>query len=274
MRNNLMLKQMLGLVALTAALWLVYLYGRVLGNLPLILSWIAASVFLGIGLWQRAKTRRRVWLAAYLRPESGAFTLLRGGLLMALGQGVVASVMAIYLLLAILRLESFSQWLPLLCATLALPVVAAFIARLLKTQVVPTLNEELSLQLALNLIAGALLLFLVWQAIGAQYPDFRDASLEQAVWYAVSSEQARSPQLLTLLEMAAASDGLQAWLAQRLLPAPGTSVWQAAAWCVVLAREALFVWSYMLLCRGALALPQIFTANSTVDNSEKPYATR
>ena len=272
MRKIQMLKQMLGLVALTAALWLVYLYGRVLGNVLLISVWMAASVLLGLGLWQRAKTRRRVWLAAYLQPRSSGFRLLQGGLLMALGQGTVALVMAIYLLLAILRLETYSQWLPLLCASLALPVVAGLIATILKTQVVPTLIEELSLRLALNVVAGILLLFLVWQAIGAQYPDFRDASFEQAVWFAVSSEQARSPQLLTLLEMAAASDGLQAWLAQRLLPSPGTSVWQAAAWCIILAREVLFVWSYLLLCRGALALPLIFAANSTSEINEKPYA--
>lgn len=272
MRINAMLKQILGLVALTAALWLVYLYGRVLTSPALTLVWIAASALLGMGLWQRAKTRRRVWLAAYLRPESGAFRLLRGGLLMALGQGAVAIVMALYLLLTILRLEANWQWSALLSAALALPVVAALLAGLLRAQVVSGLREELSLRLALNLIAGALLLYLIWQALHTQYADFRSASLEQAVWYAVSSEQARSPLLLTMLEMAAALDALQAWLAQRLLPAPGRSVWQAMAWCIVLAREALFVWSYLLLCRGALALRQLVNTRSPAALDEDPNA--
>lgn len=268
------LKQMIGLLALTAALWLVYLYGRVLSSPALTLVWIATSVLLGLGLWQRAKTRRRVWLAAYLRPESGAFTLLRGGFLMALVQGAVAIVMALYLLLAVLRLETYSQWLALLCAALALPVAAAIVAGLLRAQVVPDFRDELSLRLALNLLAGALLLYLVWRAFGAQYPDFRGASLEQAVWYAVSNEQSRSPILLTLLEMAAVFDGVQAWLAQRLLPTPGTSVWQAFGWCIVLAREALFVWSYLLLCRGALALPQLFSASVPTLKNEDLHALR
>jgi len=266
------LKKMLGLVALTAALWLVYLYGRLLSSPALILVWITTSALLGLGLWQRAKTRRRVWLAAYLRSESSAFRLLRGGFLMAVVQVAVASVMALYLLLTILRLETYPQWLALLGAALVLPVVAALISRLLQAQVVPVFREELSLRLALNLLAGALLLYLVWLAFGGQYPDFRDASLEQAVWYAVSNEQSRSPFLQTLLEMAAVFDGLQAWLAQRLLPTPGTSVWQAAGWCVVLAREALFVWSYLLLCSGALALPQLFTASAPTGKSEDLHA--
>lgn len=272
MRINQILKQMLGLAALTAALWLVYLYGRVLSNSALILVWIATSMLLGLGLWRRAKSRRRVCLAAYLLPGSGAFRFLRGGLLMALGQGIVAIVMALYLLLAVLRLDTYNQWLGLLCAALILPVAAALVAGILQGHIVPSLREELSLHLALNLLAGALLIYLVWQALGVHYPDFRGASLEQAVWHAVSGEQARSPRLLTLLEMAAASDGLQAWLAQRLLPAPGSSVWQAAAWCLVFAREVLFAWSYLLLCRGALALPQIFAASAGAANFEEPHA--
>ncbi len=273
MRINQMLKQMLGLAALTAALWLVYLYGRVLSSPWLLLMWVASSALVGLGLWQRAKIRRRVWLAAYLQPGSGAFRLLRGGVLMALGQGLVAIVMSLYLLLAVLRFEADWQWSALLCAALALPMLALLLARLLQAQVQTGFREELGLRLALNMLAGALLLYFVWRALGAQYADFRDASLEQAVWYAVSSEQARSPQLMTLLEMAAASDALQAWLAQRLLPKPGTSVWQAAGWCIVLAREALFVWSYLLLCRGALALPSLLRRAPAV-NVEEPHGLR
>ena len=273
MRINRMLKQMLGLVALTGALWLVFLYGRVLTSPMLFVAWLIASMLLGMGLWQRAKIRRRVWLAAYLQPESSAFRLLRGGVLMALGQGLVAIVMSLYLLLAVLRLEANWQWSALLCAAVALPIGALILARLLQAQVQAGFREELGLRLALNLLSGVLLLFFVWQALGAQYSDFREASIDQAVWYAVSGEQARSPVLLMLLEMAAASDALQAWLAQRLLPTPGSSVWQAAGWCIVLAREALFVWSYLLLCRGALALP-LLLQRSPATSTEEPHGLR
>jgi len=263
-----MLKQMLGLVALTAALWLVHLYGRVLGTSVLVVIWTMTSLLLGLGLWQRAKTRRRVWLAAYLQPNSGAFLLLRGGLLMALGQGAIALVLALYLLLAILRLNSYWQWVALLCAALALPAIAALVAHWLRTQVVSIYRAELSLRVAVGILAAVLLVFLIWQAIDAQYPDFRGATLEQALWYSVALEQARSPLLLTLLEIASATEGMHAWLAQHLLPTPGASVLQAAAWFIVLAKEPLFVWSYLQLCRGALALPQLFTRELTPLNPE------
>ena len=36
------------------------------------------------------------------------------------------------------------------------------------------------------------------------------------------------------------------------MPAPGTSLAQALGWLLVLAEEALFVWSYLLTCNGVL----------------------
>ena len=39
-------------------------------------------------------------------------------------------------------------------------------------------------------------------------------------------------------------------MAQQLMPAPGRSLAQLAGWLVVVAEQALFVWSYLLMCNG------------------------
>lgn len=263
MHTSQLLKQMFALLGLVGALWVWHLYGRVLTSPILLLVWGLASLLLGLGLWQSARTRRRVWLAAYLLPESSVYRLLRGGLWMALLQILFALVMALYLLLAILSIDASLLWTALLLGALALPVLATFAARLLRAHTVPQLRTDLSLRVAIVLLSGVLFVIYIWHAFNTPLPDFRNASLEQAVWYGVSTEKARSPVMLTLLELGAATDGLRVWLAQRLLPTPGTSLWQAVAWSFVLAREALFVWSYLLLCRGTLALSDYLSAGAT-----------
>ena len=104
-----------------------------------------------------------------------------------------------------------------------------------------------SLATGAALVAAGVLL-----ALQRSYPDFAGVGLERAVWHLVDQEQARSGILLALLQGLAAADGLRLWLAQQLLPVPGTSAWQLLGWAVVLAEETLFVWSYLLLAHGVL----------------------
>src|SRR5690606_28882201 len=87
-----------------------------------------------------------------------------------------------------------------------------------------------------------------------RYPDFSAVSLEQAVWHLVSLQQARSEATLAVLQGAAAAEGVRLWLAQQLLPTPAESLWQALGWVLLLAQEALFIWSYLLACRGIVTL--------------------
>lgn len=249
-----LLKQMLGMVALTGATWLAVLYARVLGSLSLILIWSAFSGVMAVGLWRHARRRRRVWLHAYLRSDSGWVTRLRGGLLMGLWQAVLALCLSAFLLVLLVRNSQPWLWAMLLLTGLLLPLCTHLLSRQFQGQVQSVYVSELALQCATTALALLLWGAVVWHALGVSYPDFRQASLEQAVWYTVSSQHARSDLLRILLELGAAADGLTQWLAQRLMPAPAQSAWQALGWMLLLARDALFVWSYLLLCRGALVV--------------------
>jgi len=102
------------LVALTAALWLVNVFGRTLPSAALVLAWAAATAGIGVALFRRARVRRAAFLKAYVRGGSPLERRLRGGWLMAAGSTLVAALLALFLLAAVLRLEDRSAWLALL----------------------------------------------------------------------------------------------------------------------------------------------------------------
>lgn len=248
------LRQMLGMLAFAALVWLVVLYARVLTTGVLLVLWSLLAGLMSLGLWQRARRRRRVWLHAYLRTVSPWAQRLRGGLLMALWQSLLALCLSAFLLVLLIRNAQPALWGALLFTALALPCSSRIIAVWLRPHVHPVYERDIALQFAVRALAVLLWFFALWRAFHEPYPDFRQADLDQALWYMVSSQQARSEGLRVLLELAAAADGLSLWLAQHLLPTPTDSVWQSLGWALLLAREALFVWSYLLLCRGMLIL--------------------
>ncbi|MEZ5525913.1 MAG: hypothetical protein R3F26_00025 [Gammaproteobacteria bacterium] len=248
------LRQMLGMLVLVALLWLVVLYARVLATGVLLPLWGLFAFVMALGLWHQARRRRRVWLHAYLRTASPWVQRLRGGLLMMLWQGLFALCLSAFLLVLLVRNAEPVLWGSLLLTALALPCCSQIIALRLRPNVQPVYERELALQFAVRGLAFLLWLYVLWRAFHEPYPDFRQADLDQALWYMVSSQQARSDALRGLLELSAAADGLSLWLAQHLLPTPTDSVWQTLGWALLLAREALFVWSYLLLCRGMLML--------------------
>lgn len=256
MHYNELLRHMLALASMCALLFLLQLYAQVLSSSALIACWGALYLLLTAGLWQRARLRRRIFLNAYIVSASILTRLLRGGFLMLLGQAIAALFLSLFLALALLRNHAALVWSGLLLAGLALPLMTQLFARLLRAHARRAYREALSARLAAIVVGLCLYLLLLWQAYHASYPEFRAATLEQALWHMVSAQQARSELLLQALQIAAAADGLRLWLAQQLLPAPTTSLWQVLAWCVVFAQEALFVWSYLVLCRGALRLQE------------------
>ena len=131
-----------------------------------------------------------------------------------------------------------------------LPLLNALVQQLCRKQANALFLPELGWRIASVAVGVVLTAALTWHGYQSLYPDFRDVSLDQAVWHMVGLQQARSELLLMLLQMAAAGDALRLWLAEQLLPTPGASYWQATGWIILLAQEALFVWSYLLLCRG------------------------
>ncbi|MDP1931577.1 MAG: hypothetical protein Q8L60_08980 [Gammaproteobacteria bacterium] len=245
-----MARQMLVLLALTAGLWLLHIYGPVLPTAAIAAAWLLLCVVLARALFLRARLRRRAWLGLYFHPRGSLFTLLRGGLLMALVQILLAAGLALLTITAVLRSTDPLIWTLLLAMALLLPPLQSLTQRQLQGQASSLYLQALAWQITSTLLGLLLVIALTWHAFLQMYPDFAAVTLEQAVWHMVGQQQARSPQLLTLLQVAAAGDGLRLWLAQQLLPTPGPSLWQSLGWLLVLAQEALFVWSYLLLCRG------------------------
>ena len=248
------LRQSSFLLLLTAALWLLFLYGAVLSSTALGVVFIAAWAVMTRGLLIRVRTRRRAWLALYLRQESIYSRLLRGGLLMSLVCAAIAAMLTLFLLVTLMRRDDGALWQALLLSTLLLFPVQQWLSTRFARHINPQFLAEFAWRTAALGLGLCLLGFLGWHGFHQQYPNLTEASLPQAVWYFVDNESARSPQLLVLLQLSAALDGFSQWLAQQLLPAPVSSFTQAGAWVLLFVRESLFVWSFLIMCRGMLAL--------------------
>src|SRR5690606_24875439 len=127
-----------------------------------------------------------------------------------------------------------------------------FLRRMLAAHTNDAYLPELAWRCTAAVVGTAMVGALLALAFHPVYPELGGATLEQAVWHMVDRERARSGAAETLLQLAAAKDGLRLWLAQQLMPQPGASLGQALGWLAVLAEEVLFVWSYLLLCSGVL----------------------
>jgi hypothetical protein len=241
---------LLAVLAGCALVFLLHLYARVLPTAALAAAWLLLALPTGYGLWWQARLRRRAWLAAWLRTDASLRHRLRGGVLLLLRQAAIALVLALLLAVALTRTAGPAPWLVLLAAGPLLLLIDAQARSRAAPQVrpafLPAFGWRVALPLAGALVTAALLLVALQQA----YPDFRDVGLERAVWHLVDREQARSAALQGVLELAAAKDALRLWLGQQLMPAPGLSLAQLAGWLVLVAAEALFAWSYLLLCIG------------------------
>ena len=242
--------ELLAVLTGTALLFLLHLYARVLPTAALAAAWLLLALPLGYGLWWQARLRRRAWLAAWLRTDASLRRRLRGGTLMLLRQGVIALALSLLLLVALTRTAGAAPWLVLLAAGPLLLLVDAQVRRRTARQLRPAFLPAFGWRLALPLTATLVTAGLVVVALQQVYPDFRGVSLERAVWHLVDQEQARSAALAGTLELAAAKDALRLWLGQQLMPAPGLSLAQLAGWLVLVAAEALFAWSYLLVCIG------------------------
>ena len=247
-----LLRDMLLLLALAASLWVIHLYGRMLGSEALLVIWLLLAAIIAGGLVWRRRIRRRGFLAVYIAPASPLQRLLRGGLLMVIAQGLIALALALVLLVALVRTGERFVWVVLILAAPLLPLLRALVRRRFAAHVSSLYLPEFSLRLAVPWLGVPLLAVLVYAAMQRSYPDFTAVTLDRAAWHLVEQEHARSEVLLVLLQIAAASEALRLWLAQQLLPALGLPLFQWLGWLLVFVRETLFVWSYLLLCQGLL----------------------
>ena len=260
MQFNAVLRQIGTMMIVTAAAWLWQVYGRVMANEAVLATFAVFIAVIALALWRRAKSRREVWLNAYFQKQSPISHWLRGGAWMLILQGLTAIVLGLYLAITLLRTQSLLTWVGLLVVSIILPIMSHMIARVSQAHIHSSYRQVFSTRIAALCLGVVLWCVLLVDHYYSVYPDFRTVNLDQAIWYMMTSEQARSGFLLTSLEIVAAADGLRLWLAQHLLPAPATELWQVIAWCLLLAQEALFVWSYLLMCVGALSLHHRFTA--------------
>jgi hypothetical protein len=246
------LRDTLALLVLTAAVWLVHVYGRTLPTAVLAALWAALTLIMTAGLFRRARIRRGAFLAAYISAASPLARLLRGGWIMATRWLVIAAALSLVLMIALIRLDAAAEWVVLIASAPALVLVHGFVRRMFAAHVRTEYLPELAWRVTAVTVGSLMLAALAAVAFYRPYPDLGGVSLERAVWHYVNEEHARSPVVQVLLQAAAAKDGLRLWLAQQLMPQPGTSLVQALGWLVVLAEESLFVWSYLLLGSGVL----------------------
>lgn len=242
----------LALLALTGALWLLHIFGRTLPTASVAAAWAVLAVTIGMALFRRARLRRAAFLAAYFRPGSSLAGMLRGGWPMAVRSVLLASVVALFLTVALIRLDDAGAWAVLVGGVTVLALAHARLSAVLAAHASAGYLPELAWRTAAAGVGAIMVAALVALAFFRAYPELGAVSLEQAVWHFVDAERARSAPVETLLQMAAAKDALRLWLAQQLMPQPGTSLAEALAWLVVLAEEAVFVWSYLHLCSAVL----------------------
>lgn len=246
-----MLRPALVLLALTAALWTLHIFGRTLPTAALAVACAVTAALLGVALYRRGRIRRAAFLAAYFRRGSVLERRLRGGWLMALRSALVGAAIAPLLLVALFRLDDLG-WAVLVIAVPVLVIGDRVIRRALAAHASEAYLPELAWRCTAAVVGTVMVGALLALAFHRAYPELGGATLEQAVWHMVEGERARSGAAETLLQLAAAKDGLRLWLAQQLMPQPGRSLGQALGWLAVLAEEVLFVWSYLLLCSGVL----------------------
>lgn len=247
-----LLVDMLLLMAMAALLWVFHLYSRLFTDLMLVTIWLTLTVTITGGLVWRGRLRRRSFLAVYIAAESPLQQLLRGGLLMILSKSLLAIMLALLLIVVLIRNTQPAVWVVLILAAPLLVLLRTGLQEVFKTHVSPLYLSEFSLRVSLILLGIPLVVLLIYLSMYRSYPDFTAVSLERAVWHMVEQEQARSEALLLGLQIAAASDALRLWLAQQLLPMLGIPLFQWLGWLLVFVREAVFVWSYLLLCQGVL----------------------
>jgi hypothetical protein len=246
------LKDMLLMLGAAALLWVLHLYARVMAEETLLGVWAVGTVLIAGAFWWRRRIRRRAFLSVYIAQTSFLQRLLRGGLLMAILQLPAALLLAAFLLLSLVRLDEPAAWVVLILAAPTLVLLRHAISLAAVPHLSTAYRPEASLRLTLPLLGLPLLVILILLALQRSYPDFSGVGLERAVWHVVAQEQARSEWLLTGLQIAAAGEALRLWLAQQLLPALPIPLLQWFGWIVVFVREALFVWSYLLLMQGFL----------------------
>lgn len=229
-------------------------FGSALSDRVFILAVLATAVVLASGIWLRAIVRRRIFLSGALRGESPWYGRLRGGVGLALMSLLAAVPLAAVLLVAAIRPAGSYLLVAFVANVPVLVLLRQFWARRLAAHAVSRFQPVLALRLASGTNFLLLFLVLALAAVFQSYPDFAALTLTEALLSEAGRQQAASMLLQSLMQLAAAKDALSWWLGQQMLPGTMQPALQFAAWAVLLATNALVVWSYLLLCSSVLTL--------------------
>jgi hypothetical protein len=239
-------RRMLAVLVFAAAAWLLHVFGRVMPLPAALAAWSALAAATAFGLARRARIRRAAFVQAYVHAGSPLARWLRGRWLIPMRAALLGAALALFLAVALVRLDASAAWAVLVVGAAATALVFGALERWLAPHASSVYLPELAWRGTMAVVGGLMFLALVWLGFLRAHPDLAGAGLESAVWHFVEQEGARSAELEVLLQLAAAKDALRLWLAQQLMPQPGASLAEALGWVVVLAEEALFVWSYLL----------------------------
>lgn len=241
------LQVMLGLLFLIVALSLLEARLIFMADGPVLMSaGLIWAVLMALLFWRR-RLARRAWVRGHIRETSPWTQWLRGGLLMLLGQAVLAAGLTLALLVSLSREIPPTIW---LLSVLLVPVWAKawsglvhYLSHHVNEDVLPvTIGRILTWGFGF-LAVVALAIWGLWRPV----PDLGDVTLYEAVRYYAYSQHAESALLDFLLPVNAAFEGARLWAAQHWFEgAPGLGI-RLAAWIVVLIQEWFFVWPCLLL---------------------------
>ena len=242
------------LTVLLVGLWLVHIYLRVLPETGILLLWFGLTLLIAHGGFRRHRLRRAAFLRGHLEPASAWVRRLRGGPLMFLRHLLTGAGLAGVLLIVLARIPSNAVWAVLLAGALVLIAGEALSARLLRAHAHPRFAPALARRGALALGGLVLVALLLSVALQVRYPDLTGATLEQAVWFLVQREAARSHLLEAGLQLAAAQDALRLWLGQQWFPDGVDSLPALLGWLLILAEQAFLAIGFLLVADGLLPL--------------------
>jgi len=245
---------MLWLLLLGFGLLGLYRFGRLLPDLAVLAVWLASTLLIALGHFLRLRIRRQAWLRAYVAPSSGLQRWLRGGALAWLLRVLLASVLAIALMVGALRLKGTEALLLLLGS---LPLIAALrwgAGRVLSRHVAASYRPEAAWRVALTLTFVMLCAALLAQAWWRPGPDFTAVNVDQAAWHLALEERASSAILEQALSLAGGIEGVRWWLAQNGLPRLQWPLLELLGWLLVLLESAVFVWAWLHCCVGIMLL--------------------
>jgi hypothetical protein len=244
------LQLMLALLALIAV---VAVTGRMLPCVPgpaVVAFWVMLwAPMLALMFW-RQRLARRAWLRVYLLDESPWSTRLRGGVLMLAGQALVSAVLAVTLMVSLARGVPAATWIVLVLLVPLWAKAWSGLGRYLRRHASAEFLPLVSARLLVRLTAGVLLIGLATRGLWQPVADLGQVTLYEAVRHFSSLQAAESPRLERLLVITATLDGTRLWVLQRWVDGLPGGVLQLLAWMLVLIREWLFIWPWLLLCEA------------------------